>query len=169
MEETKKVAVQATAIQVYREQRDGAVVYMKDTKPSVEQVLYYQELLYRIAILETIQALYKATPKTVDGNVLVPHYQLLEAFITCLIGERKLSGLVTKDDKKAQETALNSLNLILDHGKKKFLSYAPPESEEQYRNDIFNFIETVLIAWVQYRNTMVNVSTIQDDVEAKIA
>lgn len=43
-----------------------------------EQMLQYQEMLYRIDVLETCMAFGKTAPVTMDQPVLSYHYQMLD-------------------------------------------------------------------------------------------
>lgn len=52
-----------------------------DAVPAVEQLIVYQELIYRIGVLETAKALCSSAPVTTDTKPLVQHYQLVDAFL----------------------------------------------------------------------------------------
>ena len=47
--------------------------------PGVEQLIVYQELIYRIGVLETAKALCGSAPDD-RHQALVRHYQLVDAF-----------------------------------------------------------------------------------------
>jgi len=155
-------AVKKTILESYLEQKATAETLMKSSAPSVQQVLDYHELVYRIAVFETIRVFLKAAPKSVKQNVLAPHYKLFEEFLMCLINERKLGVPASEEKKKEQDTALNSLNLIFNNNREKFKSYAP-KSEEEYSLDIFNFYGTMITAWIQYRNMLINIETTKEE------
>lgn len=57
---------------------------------SLEQLMLYQELLYRIEVLYASQAFCQTAPVTTDVAVLSGHYQLVDAYIQCLTKERRL-------------------------------------------------------------------------------
>ena len=56
---------------------------------SLEQLMLYQELLYRIEVLYASQAFCQTAPVTTDVAVLSGHYQLVDAYIQCLTKERR--------------------------------------------------------------------------------
>ena len=60
---------------------------------SLEQLMLYQELLYRIEVLYASQAFCQTAPVTTDVAVLSGHYQLVDAYIQCLTKERRLGQL----------------------------------------------------------------------------
>ena len=154
MSEQKKL----TLLENYKLQKDGAAEYMKKSKLSLQHVWYYQELAYRISVLEVFQTFLLAAPESVDTKILVPHFQLYEAYVLCLLNERKIGRTDNEDLVKQQQTALGNLQRIYESNKSKFSRYAP-RSADQYHGDIENFTNTILPAWIQYRNTLLEIST----------
>ena len=154
MEGNKKT----TLLENYKLQKDYAVEYMKKNRPTTQQVWYFQELAYRITVLEVFQAFLLAAPLSVDSTELVPHYQSFEAYVLCLLNERKFATTDNEEIKKQQATASENLQLIFMSNKKKFSNYAP-RTAEQYHGDVESFTNTILPAWIQYRNTLIDIST----------
>lgn len=154
MSESKKL----TLLEHYRLQRDYAAAYLEKSKPTLQQVWYYQELTYRINVLEVFQTFLMAAPESADTKVLIPHFQLFEAYVLCLVHERKIGRTDNKDLVKQQQTAHENLKQIFDSNKARFSRYAP-RSAEQYHTDIETFTNTILPAWIQYRNTLLEIST----------
>lgn len=154
MSEQKKL----TLLENYKLQKDYAAEILKKSKPTLQQVWYYQELTYRINVLEVFQTFLMAAPESAETKRLIPHFQLFEAYILCLMGERKIGRTDNEDLVKQQQTANGNLKQIFDSNKTKFSRYAP-RSADQYHTDIETFTNTILPAWVQYRNTLIEIST----------
>ena len=119
-----------------------------------EQMLQYQEMLYRIDILETCMAFAKTAPVTMDQRVLSYHYQMLDAFMMCLLQERRLGLPGDEKIKKQRECAYTNLNTVVTTFRKQFSSFKPTAADT-YRSTIHNMINTILPAWMSYRNTYV--------------
>ena len=126
----------------------------KGTLP-VEQLLVYQEVLYRINVLETCMNFCKTAPVTPDIRALTYHYQLLDAFIQCMLLERRLGPVGDESVKSQRDTGFANLENVVASFRKQFASFAPT-APDAYRNAIHNMVSTILPAWVAYRNTYVN-------------
>ena len=126
---------------------------------SSEQLLCYQELLYRIEVLETCQALAKSAPVTMDSRAMQGHYKLVCAFIRCIEKERRIVVSVEKEkDITAKRlTAAQSLEKVVADSIKRFSSFVP-SNQEHYKQSIENLLNTVLPVWLQFRNTCFNIS-----------
>ena len=113
----------------------------------------YQEVMYRISVIETCRAFQETIPASGEIVTLLPHYQMLMAFLQHLVSERRFG---MPDDIKARrnrDTAHMSLVRIMDDHSSRFRHYTP-EGPEQYRLDVRNIISTVLSAWMQYRDSL---------------
>lgn len=127
----------------------------KEIPPSPAQLWVYQELLYRIGVLEAFQLIAKAAPFSSDMKTLFPHYQVVNMFVDNLKKERFLPA-PDPDAQNQQRTAIGSLHSVIDDYRKRYASYVP-QSPEQYQRDIGRTIATVLPAWIQYRNTITDI------------
>ena len=121
----------------------------------LEKVLVYQELLYRIDVLEACQLFAKTAPVTVDTKVLTYHYQMWDAYIYHMLTDHKFGQPADEKQKKARETAANSLSQVVQNCRKQFSSFNPTTAE-LYKQSINTLITTVLPAWIQYRETYIN-------------
>lgn len=121
----------------------------------LDKVLVYQELLYRIDVLEACQLFVKTAPVTVDTKVLSYHYQMWDAYICYMLTDHKFGQPADDKMKKARETAANSLMQIVQNCRKQFSSFCPTTAE-LYKQSITNLIMTVLSAWVQYRENYIS-------------
>ena len=72
---------------------------------SLEQLMLFQELLYRIEVLYASQAFCQTAPVTTDVAVLSGHYQLVDAYIQCLTKERRLGQPADQNLKAKRQTA----------------------------------------------------------------
>ena len=144
----------ATLLEDYNQKK--ASVFQQVIRGSfpVDQLLQYQELLYRIDVLESCLAFVRTSPNTADHRVVGYHYRILDGFLTCLLHERQLGPLADEKLKKQRETALSNLQTVIFTFRKKFQSFAPT-NPEAYRNEIQSMINTILPAWISYRNTYV--------------
>jgi hypothetical protein len=124
-----------------------------ETIPGPAQLWNFQELLYRIEVLEVFQQFKNAAPFSTDKKVLVPHYMVVNTYVENLKKERDLPAASNPEIQKQRETALVSLCSVVDDYRKRYASYKP-KSPEQYQKDIGQTIGTVLPAWIQYRNTI---------------
>ena len=127
----------------------------KETPPSPSQLWSYQELLYRIEILDCLQLIVKAAPFSCEMKTLFPHYQVVNMIFENLRTERFLKA-PNPDMQKQQHTAAESLSSIIEDCRKRYASYAPA-GLEQYQKDMQRTVATVLPAWIQYRNTVTEI------------
>jgi len=125
----------------------------KETMPAPVQLWYYQELLYRIEILEVFKQFKDAAPLSSEPNIFKTHYQVVDMYVENLKKDRNLPEAPDGEIKKQRETALACLNSVVNDYRKRYGSYGP-KSPEQYQKDIGNTIGTFLPAWLQYRNTI---------------
>jgi hypothetical protein len=119
------------------------------------QMLQYQEMLYRIDVLETCMAFVKTAPVTMDQRVLSTHYQMLDAFLMCMLQERKIGQPGDETVRKQRETAYTNFQTVVNTFRKQFSSFRPG-NQDTYRNTIQNMVSTILPAWMSYRNTYVS-------------
>jgi len=140
-------------IEFYWKKRLDFMESHKEIMPTPAQLWNYQELLYRIEVFEVFKQFKNAVPYSDDKNVLLPHYKLINYFIENLKTDRAYPPAPNDDRKKQRETAHASLCSVIEDYIKRFSNYIP-KSPEQYEKDIERIINTVLPAWIQYRNTI---------------
>ena len=124
-----------------------------ETMPTPAQLWKFQELLYRIEVLEVFKRFSAAVPVSDDMKVISPHYQVVNAFIENLKSDRKFPLAANEDVQKQRTTAYESFSSVIEDYRKRYGSYVP-QSPEQYQRDIGRTIGTILPAWIQYRNTI---------------
>lgn len=144
----------ATYLDDYNNRKLSFGPLLKQGKMTLGDTMVYQELLYRIQVLETCQMLCKTAPVTTDTRELVGHYQLVDAVLFCAGKEHAFGIPVQEQDKAQRKAAGENLAKIVADCRKRFSSFQA-KSPEQYRQSISAMVGTVLVAWVQLRNTYV--------------
>lgn len=124
---------------------------------ALEQLMLYQELIYRIEVLEVCQTLCKTAPVSTDMQALAGHYKLVDAYIQCLCKERRFGQPADSDLKAKRETASGTLDKAVTDCRKRFSSFAP-SGQDSYKKSIGSLISTVLPMWLQLRNTYININ-----------
>lgn len=144
----------ATILDQYYQTKQQVAPQIEAGNLSYEYVLRYQELLYRISILESCMTFCKTAPVTDDLTAMSFHYQVVDALITCMLQERQFGIPADEKLKKQRSSALNNLQVIVNSFRKQFKGFAPT-SPQSYKEAISRMINTILNAWLQYRHTYV--------------
>lgn len=144
----------ATTLEQYYQMKQQLTAKIADGTMTVDQLLGYQELLYRISVLESCMNFVKTAPVTNDMKVMSYHYQVVEALFTCLVQERQFG--IPADDvvRKQRATALENLQTVVNSFRKQFQSFKPA-APEAYRAAVTKMVNTILPAWLQYRFTYI--------------
>lgn len=145
----------ATILEQYKEAQNVIRSKAAENSLMLEDLLIMQELNYRICVLETFQTLCKAAPVTMDTNALGYHFQLVDAYVEFILHERRFGARTDAEGLKKRETALISFERIVQDGRKRFSSFLP-KTNEQYQRSVSQYINTILPAWMQYRNAYIN-------------
>lgn len=144
----------ATTLEQYYQTKQQLNAKMVEGKFTNDQLLGYQELMYRISVLESCMMFLKTAPVCTDTNILGFHYKVVDALFTCMLQERQF-GLPADDKlKKQRATALENLQLVINSFRRPFQSFVP-NTPESYRDAISKMITTVLPVWLQYRFTYI--------------
>ena len=98
----------------------------------------------------------KTAPVTTDTRELVCHYQLVDAVLFCAGKEHAFGVPVQEQGKARRNAAGENLAKIVADCRKRFSSFQA-KTPEQYRQSISAMVGTVLVAWVQLRNTYVSI------------
>lgn len=144
----------ATYLENYVNRKLSLDPLLQAGKMTLQETMVYQELLYRIQVLETCQLLCKTAPVTTDTRELVGHYQLVDAVLFCAGKEHAFGAPVQEKGKAQRKAAGENLAKIVADCRKRFSSFQA-KSPEQYRQSVSAMVGTVLVAWVQLRNTYV--------------
>lgn len=141
--------------QYFTKQKELQSQITADSLP-LDSLLVLQELNYRISVLKTMQAFCQTAPITTDLSVMGYHYQMVEYYTRHLLSERKFGSKADDAMLKKRETAATALTSIFEDCRKRFSSFKV-NNQNQYRTCIGNMVNTILPAWVQYRNTYINI------------
>ena len=145
----------ATLLSQYLTKQEELQSQIKADSLPMDSLLVLQELNYRISVLKTMQAFCLAAPITTDPGAMGYHYQMVEYYIRLLLAERKFGSKADETQLKKRETAATALNGIFEDCRRRFSSFKV-NNQSQYRSCIGDMVNTILPAWVQYRNTYIN-------------
>lgn len=146
----------ASWLDEYRNIKSGMERAFNDALPDAGQLMIYQELIYRIGVLETAKTLCNSAPATVDTKSLVRHYQLVDAYLRCIIDERRFGLPADTKQKEQRRAASDALAKVHSDCRRRFASFRPVD-ENTYRENIGRLINTVLPVWMQLRNAYTNI------------
>lgn len=130
---------------------------LASNSPLPETLFVYEELMYRIQVLTTFQYLALSAPTTMELAALAAHYGAVDALVSHLLTERRYRPSQDVELQNARDTARQALASIVTDYRKRFSAYMP-EDEAQYKADIAKTINTVLPAWLAYRETMLAIN-----------
>lgn len=147
----------ATILETYWNIKVNMDSEMKSAKPGSSQVWLYQELLYRIEVLQVCQLFQRSAPESADPKVLAPHYQMLNAYIENLTLERRCGANSGEEAQKIRDTAHGNLRRVVEDYRKRLGSFAPGNDAGRYYKEITSVIQTVLPAWIQYRQAYIDI------------
>ena len=144
----------ATTLEQYYQMKQQLTAKIDNGTLNVDQLLGYQELLYRISVLEACMGFVKTAPVTTSIGMLGYHYQVVEAFFGNLVQERQIGMPADEHLRNQRGTALGNLQTVFKSFQKQFKSFQPDKAEA-YRAAVTKMINTILPAWLQYRCTYV--------------
>ncbi len=147
----------ATVLDSYKTKRDTYRSQITEGCLPLDELLFVQELNYRILVLETFQNFCKTAPVTTDTNVMSYHYQLVDAYMRFLLNERKFGLKTDESGQKRRETAYSALQRVIQDARKRFSSFVPG-TQDQYKKCIIQLVNTILPVWLQYRNTYIEIN-----------
>lgn len=145
----------ATKLEEYQRQKDMYLAQVDSGQMNVEDMIYLCELNYRIEVLATFQLFHKTIPMELDEDKISFHYQFVELFITILTKEKRYSKKADENIQLRRDTALNYFKNVVESGKKQIMAMKLTTTE-QYKNVIDRYCNTVLIAWLQLRETYID-------------
>ena len=90
----------ATWLEEYTQLKTVAEQKIGSAQLTTSEMLGYQEVLYRIEVLEACKMFSKTAPVTTEMKPLVTHYQMVDAYLQCLSRERRI-GMPADEQLKA--------------------------------------------------------------------
>ena len=126
----------------------------------VDEIWEFQELIYRIEVLQVCQMFSKTAPLGSKENqaALITHYHLVDCYFESVKNDRRIGPVVDDAKLKQRETAHQNLCHIISDYRKRFQSYSV-KAPDQYIKDIGKVIGIFLPAWIQLRNTYISINT----------
>jgi len=146
----------ATMLEKYLNILNGLM--KRDTPFTAEEMFTYQEVLYRIEVLQVCQTYAKNAPINIEIPNMIKHYQMIDVYFENLKLERKYGMKMDEEIQKKQDTAHQNLCLVINDYRKRFGSFAP-QKEGQYKSEIGKVINTFLPAWIGYRNQYIQITS----------
>ena len=147
-----------TMLECYKENADAFHDGMLTAMPSPQQTWAQMETLYRMDVLETCQMIAKTAPRSAKAKELEWHYQMFDAYFQCLATERRYGGCTGEGAEERQDSAHASLLQVIQDYRRRFGSFAPGSDDGCYRKTVSEVVRLVLIAWIQYRQTYIEIN-----------
>ena len=142
----------ATILDQYRGYRKSTYEQIEKGQFHTDQLLVLQELQYRIHVLEMCMNFCKTAPVTQDQRDLGFHYRVVDAFVSCMMLERRFGMPADENGKIQRDTAFQNFQSIVVSFRRAFQCFYPT-TDDSYRVRMCKMINTILPAWIQYRNT----------------
>ena len=155
----------ATVLENYYSLRSEVDKRIAQGSASADAIWWHGELVYRIGVLETCQMFCKTAPVTMDVQALLGHYKMLDTYVQCLALERRYGPNRGPDTQKERDAAQNNLGRVIEDYRKRFSSFAP-SAPENYSREISRVVQTLLPAWLQFRNTFVPIKKKEKEASA---
>lgn len=144
----------ATVLENYHSIRTQVDARIAQGGAPADAVWWYGEVVYRIGVLETFQMFCRTAPATMESKVLQGHYQMLDAYVQSIALERRYGPNRGPDTQKERDAAQTNLSRVIQDYRKRFSSFAPT-APESYGYEVGRVVNTLLPAWLQFRNTFV--------------
>ena len=143
-----------TVLEKYQARREICELEIGNSCFRQDEIMDIQELDYRISVMSTLQSLLAAVPLTVEMAEIAYHYQVLTGYIDQVAKERRFGPAMDERQVRKRDTALAFLLDVIEDGKKRFKGFVA-EDVLSYRKKIALYCQSVLSAWIQYRETYI--------------
>ncbi len=140
----------------YTEKQAELKAQIKANSLPPDALVVYQELNYRIDVLESLKAFSQTAPITTEERVMMYHYSLIHRFISNLLTEHVIGPKTNEEGKQHREASKISLERVVQSEAKLFNSYKITK-QDQYKIDLCNYIKSVLSVWIPYRDSYVKI------------
>ena len=144
-----------TMMELYTELYEDYQQQVEETELPLKKLLEYQELKYRIFVIDTIRSFERIIPITEDKKEIQRHYYVVSKFIRSLLTENKYGTKTDEAGLKVRETAEKALLKVVSDGERRFKSLAI--QFQQYYKSICDYFQAVLIVWTQYRESYIKI------------
>ncbi len=141
-------------IDQYLEKQKAVRAHIEAGELPPDQLFYFQELNYRICVLETMRDFCNSAPQTTELRILSTHYRVVDAYVRFILAERQFGCKTDEDGEKRRETAHTALEKVVFDCARKFSGYQV-SSANQYKEQITTAINTIMPVWLEYRTTYI--------------
>lgn len=146
-----------TILEEYQQKKQEYMDQIAEGRFQRDDSYRFQEMNYRIEVLECFQFFCRTAPVTMDEQEMAYHYGMVCVYIDVLIKERRFGKKADEELKIKRETALNTLMAVYEKCKEMFKNYQV-ESENYYRECISKFCSCLLPVWLQFRDTYISLA-----------
>lgn len=123
---------------------------------SIYEATLYQEIAYRLSVLDVIARIDAAIPETMEKSKCGAHYQFMMSYLQLLVEEHCFVKPSSDKAAEARACAKEMLIKVLKDNEQCMMRFVPQEPAD-YRKVARNTLQTVTIAWISYRETFVRV------------
>lgn len=148
----------ATKLQIYLKCKENMESQTNGGTLPLDQILVYQEVCYRISVLQSCQAYNQTAPVTTNIRAIMFHFQMLDAYLCALQEEHKVGVPADEKRKEQRRTAAQSFGIIVQNCRKPFLSFRA-STPELYKSKVGILFSSILPAWIQYRDSYIPFDT----------
>lgn len=117
-------------------------------------LLEYQELAYRVCVLQTLKVFTESVPDINDEKAVRYYGKATSAFLRQLPDEHTFAPKVNDDGIKKRETALKALRSACEDACAKLGDYKP-SAQDLYSKEVSKMLKPVITIWAQYRDALV--------------
>lgn len=146
----------ATKLEEYWVLKDKFREQIEKNEMDINDLIYLCEINYRIEVIEEFQFFYKTTPAEMDEDKLAFHFNFIKIFINIISKEKRYAKVLDEAGEARKEAAKAYLINVIESGKEQ-LGKLSITSAEEYKNYMSSFCNTVLIAWLQMRETFIQI------------
>lgn len=147
-----------TPLEFYQIEASRLRTAMKeDGQLNSQECWLYQELQYRISVMQSLLGFCLAAPVTTSQAEIEQHWGQLRAYLTYLSFERKYKADAVQKIQNDRETAHSSLIKVIKDQMETTMALQV-HLPDDYKKQITIVIGTVTPVWVQYRNSFLEIS-----------
>lgn len=146
----------ATKLEEYQKIKDGFKEQIERAEMDINNLIYFCEINYRIEVLEEFQMFYRTTPVEMDEDKFSFHFQFAKMFINIILKEKRYGRILDEAGETRKEAAKNYLMNVIKSGEE-HLNKLSICSAQEYKKYMSDYCNTVLIAWLQMRESFIQI------------
>lgn len=123
---------------------------------SISEAMEYQEIAYRLYVLDVMKRLSEAIPETQEPSEQETHYQLMTRFLHGLVNEQDVISPPPQTASAERECAKMMLINVLTDGvcRMQGNTFLEPSG---YQLAAKNLLQTTMVTWIAYRESLISV------------